>query len=94
MKLDFDMYRLQLSEGNLINNLKVQSVKRLDPRADQRTTPIILRTLLEAGYAAYVDMEMAQLSRRSMTSRWSEKLSSEKLGTLEGRAYGRSDCYG
>ena len=93
MKLDFDMYHLQLSEGNLINNLKLQSV-RLDPRTNQRTTPIILRTLLEAGYAAYVDMEMAQLSRRSMTSRWSEKLSSEKLGTLEGRAYGRSDCYG
>ncbi|MPZ20376.1 MAG: TIM barrel protein [Luteitalea sp.] len=70
VKVDFDIYHLQLSEGNIINNLKVGLEKgwirlvqigdvpgRLEPGTGEIHYPNIYRTLREMGYDGYVDSE-------------------------------------
>lgn len=70
VKLDFDMYHLQLSEGNLTNNLKegltkgyIQFVEvgdvpgRLEPGTGEVNYAHIFRVLRELNYAGYVGME-------------------------------------
>ena len=70
VKLDFDIYHLQLGEGNLINNLKeglekdwIQFVEigdvpgRLEPGTGEVNYGNIFRTLREAGYDGFVGME-------------------------------------
>ncbi|MGH9159887.1 MAG: TIM barrel protein [Vicinamibacteraceae bacterium] len=70
VKVDFDIYHLQLSEGNIINNLKlgldegwIRLVQigdvpgRLEPGTGEINYPNIYRTLREAGYSGYVDSE-------------------------------------
>lgn len=75
VKLDFDTYHLQLSEGNLINNLKLGMAKgwiqlvqigdvpgRKEPGTGEVNYANIFRTLREVGYKGYVDMEMGTSS--------------------------------
>jgi hydroxypyruvate isomerase len=70
VKLDFDMYHLQLSEGNLINNLKLGLEKgwihlvqigdvpgRKEPGTGEVNYINIFKTLQAAKYGGYVDME-------------------------------------
>ena len=70
VKLDFDMYHLQLSEGNLINNLKLGLEKgwihlvqigdvpgRKEPGTGEVNYANIFKTLRIAKYSGYVDME-------------------------------------
>lgn len=70
VKLDFDMYHLQLSEGNLTNNLKLGLEKgwihlvqigdvpgRKEPGTGEVNYANIFRTLRTANYSGYVDME-------------------------------------
>jgi hydroxypyruvate isomerase len=70
VRLDFDMYHLQLSEGNLINNLKlglekgwIQLVQigdvpgRKEPGTGEINYANIFRTLREARYSGYIDTE-------------------------------------
>ena len=70
VKLDFDMYHLQLSEGNLINNLRRGLAKgwihlvqigdvpgRKEPGTGEINYANMFRTLREAKYGGYVDME-------------------------------------
>ena len=70
VKLDFDMYHLQLSEGNLINNLRHGLAKgwihlvqigdvpgRKEPGTGEINYANMFRTLREAKYSGYVDME-------------------------------------
>jgi len=70
VKLDFDIYHLQLGEGNLINNLKlglekgwIQFVEigdvpgRKEPGTGEINYANIFRTLREAGYSGFVGME-------------------------------------
>jgi len=70
VKLDFDMYHLQLGEGNLINNLKeglskgwIQFVEigdvpgRKEPGTGEVNYQNIFNVLREAGYDGYVGME-------------------------------------
>jgi hydroxypyruvate isomerase len=70
VKLDFDMYHLQLGEGNLINNLKlglekgwIQFVEigdvpgRKEPGTGEINYANIFRTLREAGYSGFVGLE-------------------------------------
>jgi hydroxypyruvate isomerase len=70
VKLDFDMYHLQLGEGNLINNLKLGLDKgwihlvqvgdvpgRKEPGTGEVNYANMFRTLREAKYRGYVDME-------------------------------------
>ncbi|MFL6416043.1 MAG: TIM barrel protein [Bryobacteraceae bacterium] len=70
VKVDFDMYHLQLSEGNLTNNLKLglkegwirlvqigEVPGRKEPGTGEIDTAYMFRILREAGYNGYVDME-------------------------------------
>lgn len=70
VKLDFDMYHLQLSEGNLINNLRLGMQKgwirfvevgdvpgRKEPGTGETNYANIFRVLRELGYADFVGME-------------------------------------
>jgi hydroxypyruvate isomerase len=70
VRLDFDMYHLQLSEGNLINNLRLGLEKgwihlvqigdvpgRKEPGTGEVNYANIFRTLGTAKYSGYVDME-------------------------------------
>jgi hydroxypyruvate isomerase len=70
VKLDFDMYHLQLSEGNLTNNLRLGLAKgwihlvqigdvpgRKEPGTGEVNYANIFRTLRAAKYSGYVDME-------------------------------------
>jgi hydroxypyruvate isomerase len=70
VKLDFDMYHLQLSEGNLINNLRFGLEKgwihlvqigdvpgRKEPGTGEVNYANIFRTLQTARYSGFVDME-------------------------------------
>ena len=70
VKVDFDMYHLQLSEGNLTNNLKLGLAKgwirlvqigdvpgRKEPGTGEVNYVHVFRTLREARYSGYVDME-------------------------------------
>jgi hydroxypyruvate isomerase len=70
VKVDFDMYHLQLSEGNLTNNLKLglkegwirlvqigEVPGRKEPGTGEIDTAHMFRVLREAGYNGYVDME-------------------------------------
>jgi hydroxypyruvate isomerase len=70
VKLDFDMYHLQLSEGNLTNNLRLGLAKgwihlvqigdvpgRKEPGTGEVNYANMFRTLREAKYGGYVDME-------------------------------------
>src|SRR5690606_23642373 len=67
VKLDFDMYHLQLSEGNLINNLRLGLRKnlirfveigdvpgRLEPGTGETNYYNIFKTLREEGFADFV----------------------------------------
>ena len=75
VKLDFDMYHLQLGEGNLINNLKhglADGLIRLvqigdvpghkEPGTGEVNYANMFRTLREAKYDGYVDMEHGSTS--------------------------------
>ena len=70
VKVDFDMYHLQLSEGNLTNNLRLGLEKgwirlvqigdvpgRKEPGTGEINYPHVFRILREVGYSGYVDME-------------------------------------
>jgi hydroxypyruvate isomerase len=70
VKLDFDMYHLQLSEGNLTNNLRLGLATgwihlvqigdvpgRKEPGTGEVNYSHMFRTLREARYNGYVDME-------------------------------------
>lgn len=70
VRLDFDMYHLQLSEGNLINNLRLGLKKgwirfveigdvpgRKEPGTGETNYTNIFKTLREEGYDGYVGME-------------------------------------
>lgn len=70
VKLDFDMYHLQLSEGNLINNLNlgldkgwIQFVEvgdvpgRMEPGTGEVNYANIFKVLREKKYAGYVGLE-------------------------------------
>ena len=70
VKVDFDIYHLQLSEGNIINNLKLGLQKgwirivqvgdvpgRREPGTGEINYANIYRTLRELKYAGYVDSE-------------------------------------
>ncbi len=70
VRVDFDMYHLQLSEGNLINNLKLGLDKgwirlvqvgdvpgRREPGTGEINYSNIYRVLREKKYAGYVDSE-------------------------------------
>jgi hydroxypyruvate isomerase len=70
VKVDFDIYHLQLSEGNITNNLKLGLDKgwirivqigdvpgRKEPGSGELNYPHIFRTLREVGYAGYLDTE-------------------------------------
>ncbi len=70
VKLDFDMYHLQLSEGNIINNLRqgldkgwIRFVEvgdvpgRKEPGTGETNYPNIFRVLREKGYAGFVGLE-------------------------------------
>jgi hydroxypyruvate isomerase len=70
VRLDFDMYHLQLSEGNLINNLRTGLRKRWirfveigdvpgrkEPGTGETNYPNIFKTLREEGYADFVGLE-------------------------------------
>jgi hydroxypyruvate isomerase len=70
VRLDFDMYHLQLGEGNLLNNLRLGLQKgwirfveigdvpgRLEPGTGEVNYSNIFRALRELGYAGYVGME-------------------------------------
>ena len=70
IKLDFDMYHLQLSEGNLTNNLKLGLNKgwirfvevgdvpgRFEPGTGEVNYLYLFNTLRELNYAGYIGME-------------------------------------
>ena len=70
VKVDFDMYHLQLSEGNLTNNLKLGLEKgwirlvqigdvpgRKEPGTGEINYAHIFRTLRQLGYSGYLDTE-------------------------------------
>ena len=70
VKLDFDMYHLQLSEGNIINNLRQGLQKgwirfvevgdvpgRKEPGTGEMNYANIFKVLRELGYADFVGME-------------------------------------
>ncbi len=70
VKLDFDMYHLQLGEGNLTNNLRLGLAKgwihlvqigdvpgRKEPGTGEVNYANMFRALREAKYSGYVDME-------------------------------------
>ncbi len=70
VKLDFDMYHLQLSEGNIINNLReglrkkwIKFVEigdvpgRKEPGTGEMNYENIFKVLRQEGYADYVGME-------------------------------------
>jgi hydroxypyruvate isomerase len=70
VKLDFDMYHLQLSEGNIINNLREGLKKgwirfvevgdvpgRKEPGTGEMNYVNIFRVLREEGYADFIGME-------------------------------------
>jgi hydroxypyruvate isomerase len=70
VKLDFDMYHLQLGEGNLTNNLKTGIQKgwirfveigdvpgRFEPGTGETNYPMMFKALREVGYSGYVGME-------------------------------------
>ena len=70
VKVDFDIYHLQLSEGNITNNLKLGLEKgwirivqtgdvpgRKEPGTGELNYPHIFRTLREVGYSGYLDSE-------------------------------------
>lgn len=70
VRLDFDMYHLQLGEGNLINNLKlglgkgwIQLVQigdvpgRKEPGTGEVNYTNVFRALRESRYSGYIDME-------------------------------------
>src|SRR6185369_16713377 len=70
VRLDFDLYHLQLGEGNLINNLKrglekgwIQLVQvgdvpgRKEPGTGEVNYANIFQTLRETKYSGYIDME-------------------------------------
>lgn len=70
VKLDFDMYHLQLGEGNLINNLRLGLEKgwihlvqigdvpgRKEPGTGEVNYANMFKVLREAKYTGYVDME-------------------------------------
>jgi hydroxypyruvate isomerase len=75
VKVDFDMYHLQLSEGNLTNNLKLGLEKgwirlvqigdvpgRKEPGTGETNYPHIFRTLRALGYSGYLDTEHGSTS--------------------------------
>lgn len=70
VRTDFDMYHLQLSEGNITNNLRLGLEKgwirlvqigevpgRKEPGTGETDYGHIFRVLRAAGYSGYVDME-------------------------------------
>ncbi len=70
VKLDFDMYHLQLGEGNLINNLKLGLSKewirfveigdvpgRMEPGTGETNYTNIFKVLREVGYAGFIGLE-------------------------------------
>jgi hydroxypyruvate isomerase len=70
VKLDFDMYHLQLSEGNIFNNLRqglrkgwIRFVEigdvpgRKEPGTGEMNYPNIFKVLREEGYADFIGME-------------------------------------
>ena len=70
VKVCFDLYHLQLSEGNLTNNLKLGLEKgwirlvqigdvpgRKEPGTGEVNHPHIFRTLRQLGYSGYLDTE-------------------------------------
>jgi hydroxypyruvate isomerase len=77
VKLDFDMYHLQLGEGNLINNprkgldpgwirfVEIGDVPgRREPRTGEVNSPHIFRVLRELGYAGLVGLQHGTSSPR------------------------------
>lgn len=75
VKVDFDMYHLQLSEGNITNNLKLGLEKgwirivqigdvpgRKEPGTGEMNYPHIFRTLRALGYSGYLDTEHGSTS--------------------------------
>jgi hydroxypyruvate isomerase len=75
VKLDFDMYHLQLSEGNLINNLRqglqkgwIQFVEvgdvpgRKEPGSGETNYANIFKVLREQNYAGFVGLEHGSTS--------------------------------
>lgn len=75
IRLDFDMYHLQLSEGNLINNLRQGLRKRWirfveigdvpgrkEPGTGETNYVNIFRVLREEGYADFIGMEHGSTS--------------------------------
>ncbi len=70
VKVDFDMYHLQLGEGNLTNHLReglrngyIRFVEvgdvpgRFEPGTGESNYPHLFRVLREEGYAGYIGME-------------------------------------
>lgn len=70
VRLDFDMYHLQLSEGNLINNLRLGLDKgwirfvevgdvpgRKEPGTGETNYPNIFKVLREKGYSGFIGLE-------------------------------------
>lgn len=70
VRVDFDIYHLQLGEGNITNNLKLGLEKgwirivqigdvpgRKEPGSGEINYPHIFRTLREVGYSGYLDTE-------------------------------------
>jgi len=70
VKLDFDIYHLQLSEGNILNNLREGLTKgwirfvevgdvpgRKEPGTGETNYPNVFATLCRLGYAGFVGLE-------------------------------------
>ena len=90
VKVDFDMYHLQLSEGNLTNNLKLGLEKgwirivqigdvpgRKEPGTGETNYPHIFRTLRALNYSGYVDSELGTTSTPEHAINVVKKLSME-----------------
>ncbi len=90
VKVDFDMYHLQLSEGNITNNLKLGLEKgwirlvqigdvpgRKEPGTGEMNYPHIFRTLRALGYSGYLDSELGTTSTPEHAINVIKKLSME-----------------
>ena len=90
VKVDFDIYHLQLSEGNITNNLKLGLEKgwirivqigdvpgRKEPGTGELNYPHIFRTLREVGYSGYLDSEHGTTSTPEHAIEVVKKLSME-----------------
>ena len=90
VKICFDMYHLQLMEGNIANNLKQGLAKgwialvqigevpgRKEPGTGEIDFSYIFRVLREAGYKGYVDTEMGTTTTPEAAMELTRKLSLE-----------------